>query len=373
MDLMNMNDTDVFNVILLIIIGAVIYKIYCIFNKEKTLKTQIKKKNIKYIHDKKRTIKEPFNRIDDQKYADDILDDLITWDNDSFNTVIAPAINTVLLDQQFHADYRDIMTAIINLIPDRRQRFNLPNEPIVYSEPQTKEVKYLIQDFIRTLNNNIILEVPACRTPNSGWHEVIEDPNTMSGWEKVQLELGLQPSLYKKPAKNALVKLITIRNVQKYETEDEIRYVVEFIVQKDGVTDQMILKGSFVQDKLPLRDENNFHVDRNIEMKIIIEDIFTLGYLSNKGQDMSKNFDNEHKKYYDYNKLEYNNMTDPKYIQRILMEKYRQRTFEMEHRNAMLDEEGQDFHKSLPHIYDYSNIQATQTIFDDFNHSKHFS
>ena len=45
----------------------------------------------------------------------------------------------------------------------------------------------------------------------------------------------------------------------------------------------------------------------------------------------------------------------------------------MEHRNALLDEEGQDFHKTLPHIYDYSNIKGTRTIFDDMNEKKIFS
>ena len=55
------------------------------------------------------------------------------------------------------------------------------------------------------------------------------------------------------------------------------------------------------------------------------------------------------------------------------MEKYQQRTHEMQFRNAMLDEEGQAFHKDLPNLYDYSNIQNTRTIFDDMNKKKIFT
>ena len=40
---------------------------------------------------------------------------------------------------------------------------------------------------------------------------------------------------------------------------------------------------------------------------------------------------------------------------------------------AMLDEEGQNFHKELPHVYDFSNIKGTQTIFDDMNYHKTFT
>ena len=44
-----------------------------------------------------------------------------------------------------------------------------------------------------------------------------------SGWEKVQRSLGLPVSLYHKPAENGLLSLISIDNVKKYETDDEIR------------------------------------------------------------------------------------------------------------------------------------------------------
>jgi len=299
----------------------------------------------------------------------ELLNDVINWDNSS-NIVTKEILNNNFLNIQFHNDYRDVITAINNLVPEKRQRFNLANIPIVYSEPESVEVKKLIKDFIIILNENLKSEVPILRNPSSGWDEAIPDPRIESGWDKVQKSLGLPNSIYENSAKNDLVKLIGINYVQKYETEDEIKYVIELVIQKINITDQMIIKSSFVQDKRLLNDENNFFVNSKIEMRIIIEDVFIVGYLSNKGPDSKQQYDSDKEKFYDYNTLEHNNMTSPKYIQKILMDKYKQRTEEMDQRNALLDEEGRGFHRTLPHMYDFSNFQGTRTIFNDMNDKK---
>ena len=66
-------------------------------------------------------------------------------------------------------------------------------------------------------------------------------------------------------------------------------------------------------------------------------------------------------------------MTDPRYIQKELMDKYKQRTQEMRNFNSMLDEEGKKFHSTLPHMYDYSSVKGTRTIMDDMNSPKIFT
>lgn len=303
----------------------------------------------------------------------ELVDDVISWSSSlSSGNVTKEVLNKNLLNIQFHNDYRDIITAINNLVPEKRQRFNLANIPIQYSEPETDEVKLMITDFITILNENLRSQVPQYRNVNSGWDEAIIDPNVESGWNKIQKSLGLAPSIYEDPAIKNPVKLIAINYVQKYETDDEIKYSIDLVIQKHNVDDQMLIKASFVQDKRPLNDENNFFVTKNIDMKVIIEDVYLLGFLSNDGPDSNQQYDLDKEKYYDYNVLEYNNMTDPKYIQRVLMDKYKMRTFEMEQRNALLDEWGQEFHKTLPHIYDFSNIRDTRTIYDDMNTKKVF-
>ncbi len=312
-----------------------------------------------------------------KKLLDQLVDDIVSWDDsqDSNNSVVVKKqLNPNFIDAKFHNDYRDIITAINNIIPDKKQLFNIANVPLHYSEPEVSEVKNIVVDFISVLNKNLISEVPNKRNVNSGWDEAIPDPNMKSGWDKAQEALGLAPSLYEKPAPKCKLNLIAIKFVQKYETEDEIKYSCQIVVQKANVEDQLVLKVSFVQDKRPLRDENNFFVTKNIDMRIIIEDVYIVGYLSKEGTDYrlatDGNFGEE--KYFDYNNMEKNDLTDPKYVQKILMDKYKQRMTEVQYRNAMLDEEGQTFHKGLPNLYEYPNIKATRTIFDDMNYKKKF-
>lgn len=312
--------------------------------------------------------------FDNNVYADDILDDVVSWDESyDYGHITKEEVNPNFLNIQWHNDYRDVITAFNNLVPKKKQLFNLPNIPIVYSEPEAAEVKNMVSDFVAVLNENIKKEIPSYRNPNSGWDEAIPDPKIKSGWDKVQESLGLPTSLYEEPAGKSLIKIISINLVQKYETEDEVKYSIEIVLQKVDIDDQILIKADFVQDKRPLHDENNFFKTSTIEMKVTIENIFILGFLSKYGNDDINQFDNDEEKFYDYNKLEYNNMTDPKFVQKILMEKYRQRTEQMEQRNAMLDEEGQNFHRELPHVYDFSNIKGTQTIFDDMNYHKTFT
>ena len=47
------------------------------------------------------------------------------------------------------------VTALNNLVPAQKQLFNLPNQPVEYSELKPSEVKGMVQDLINSLNNNI--------------------------------------------------------------------------------------------------------------------------------------------------------------------------------------------------------------------------
>lgn len=312
---------------------------------------------------------------------DEIVDDAMSWfsynsGESSKSNITKHKLNPNFVNIQFHTDYRDVITALLNIVPSRRQIFNIANVPLTYSEPEAKEVKNLLTDFAKILNQNLVSEVPLFRNANSGWDEAIQDPQPKeSGWDKVQKALGLPSSLYNTPAGKAPITIIHIRRIQKYETEDEIKYVIEMVMQKQNVKDQMIVKGHFLQDKRILQNEDNFFINKRVEMKIIIEEVYIVGFLSEdgpKGDQQELDMDMQAPWYFDYDKLEKNNMVSPKHIQKVLMDKYAQRSKESEQRNGMLDEEGQDFHKTLPNVYDYSNITGTRTIFDDMNEKKVF-
>jgi len=370
---------DSINIVLILLIAYTLYIIVQSRNAEVEQKSNTTRK-------KKVNKKEKFRvykRHDDNPDADNILNDLVSWDNSysssdgtcstySSNAIRGLRMNPHFHNIQFHNDYRDVITALNNLVPDRKQLFNLANIPLVYSEPEVGEVKNMVKDFVKVLNGNLHREVPEYRHKNSGWDEAIPDPTIKSGWETVQESLGLPASLYDDPAKKGKVMIVNVPKVQKYETEDEIKYSVDIVLQKANVNDQMVIKADFVQDKRPLVDENNFFKTSTIELKVMVENIFITGYLSEYGDNDIRLFDGDDKKFYDYNDLEYNNLTDPKYIQKVLMEKYEQRNEETEQRTAMLDEEGQNFHRTLPHVYDFSNIKGTRTIFDDMNLHKEF-
>ena len=268
---------------------------------------------------------------------------------------------------QFHNDYRDVYTALLNIVPDKRQLFNVANIPLTYSEPELNEVKLLIKDFMAVLNENLRSEVPLYRNPNSGWDEAIIDQPVESGWEKAQKELGLPASIYEKPAVTGKVEIIKVNRVQKYETEDEIKYAIEFVIQKDNINDQMVVKGSFVQDKRPLNDENNFFISAKVDMKVLVEDLFIVGYLSDEGlksKEQQLDLDVGKVIYYDIDKMENKNViTDPQYVQKALMKRYAIRSNEMRQLTSLLDEEGRDFHATLPNMYDFSNVTGTKTIY----------
>lgn len=305
-------------------------------------------------------------------FSDDLISNYSLNSRESLDLVKKP-INPNFLDIQFHNDYRDVYTALLNIVPDKRQLFNISNIPITYSVVELNEVKLLLVDFMAVLNENINTEVPLYRNPNSGWDEAIVDPNVESGWDKSMKALGLPVSIYEKPAANSQVDIVKVNKIQKYETEDEIKYVINFVIQKRNVDDQMIIQGSYVIDKRGLQTEDNFFINSKIDLKVLIEDVFIVGYLSKEGlQSVQQRSDIDQSEllYEDPNKMEYNQVTDPKYIQKVLMDKYDMKRKEMYLRNSLLDSEGQDYYSSL-NPYDFSNLTGPQvTIFQNMNEKK---
>ncbi|AYV78908.1 MAG: hypothetical protein Edafosvirus47_4 [Edafosvirus sp.] len=280
--------------------------------------------------------------------------------------LLKPYFNNIV----FNNDYRDVITAFDNIAPKQRQIFNIANIPVKYSLVDPSEVSIMINDFICLLNKNIITDVTEERTVNSGWDEAVPEPNLKSGWDKLQESLGLPASLYNKPAKNSRVALIFIKRVEKYETEDETKYVCFLILQKMNVNEQMIIKLSLVQDNRSITDERNFFVNSQIETKVVIEEIFIIGYLSENGiEGCVAPQDN----FYNFEGLEKSDMMDQKLLMREMMAKYKEKTREMNHRNLQMGKEQSDLNNHLEYLYNADGYQATQTIFDDMQANRKFS
>lgn len=294
-------------------------------------------------------------------------------------------LNKYFIDIKYHKDYSHVLSALNNLVPRVKTYFNVANIPMIIGTPSITEIKSLLDNFTILLNNTIDEQVTTFRQSNTGWDEQLPEPTYNSGWDKAQKKLGLIPNLYSENFPKVHIKIIDVRDLKKYETDDEVKYVMDLIVQGINIEDQMSFKIGFTIDLRDLKNENNFNINTfNSIQDIKIEDLYINGFYSNN-QHLINSFgetsiNEEYQKYDILNNFNdfdnfspKNNLTDPKYIQKVLLDKYNLRSKEMNYRNSLLDDEGKDYHNSLPKLYDYQNIYSTQTIFDDMNYKKYFS
>ena len=298
------------NLVLIVIIA---YIGYLIIKQNNTKKEHMESVNKVRVHNpKSRCTKHQSSDI----LIDELIDDISNWETLSRkdDVVEKNVINENFIDTQFHNDYRDVISALNDLVPSHKQIFNLANTPLKYSEPDRREVTGMVTDFIDTLNDTVKKVVCRIRNNNTGWDEPLEDPSVESGWDKIQRGLGNVP-LHTRPLGQTSISLISIEKVKKYETEGETKYTCHIIIQKDGADDQMLLKVSFVIDKSNLTDEDNFFQLKNVEMDVILEEAFIEGYLSNYGSDSRKQYELLKNKFYKLDQMEHNNLTDPKYVQ----------------------------------------------------------
>jgi hypothetical protein len=230
-------------------------------------------------------------------------------------------INPYFLEVQFHQDYRDTSNAFTLLSPDQRQIFNKSDMPIVnVDKPSSSEIKHLITKFIKEVNKTIKNHVSNEITLTS-WQDNTPEKKYKSGWDKQQEELGLPGSIYLDPAEKAPVKLIKVDHSEKYETEEEIKYVIFLIIQKKNVKDQMVLRVSFVIEKKDINlDREFFAKSKNTyETSVKIEEIFTLGFMTNHsfGEKTSRD------KFYDFDGVSDGRMFSQKDIIKMLNKKRR--------------------------------------------------
>lgn len=273
-------------------------------------------------------------------------------------------INPNFVDIKFHNDYRDITTAIKNIISPDKHIFNENNDPVETTKIlPTKEINDIVNDFIDLLNKNLNTQVSENRTQNSGWDEDMPQKTVESGWDKIQKSLGLPVSLYNDPAKKGKVNIIKINNVIQQKSCNEIQYKIDLILQKENVEDQMMLNLVIIQQSI----KSN---------KIIIKNIDIIGYLSENTLVPSQQFQDDYQldkeQFYIYDDLQKDDITDLKIVQNILIDKYNKTTKDKDFINSLLDEPIQNYHKDLPSLDQLPNIKITQTIFDDFNNKKKF-
>lgn len=207
-------------------------------------------------------------------------------------------VNKYFVDMQFHDDYRDTLDAFDTMDPNKKPFFNQIDLPIIGSgRVQNKEITEFIDMFIKQANNIINNDVGQEMELN-GWNTNLPHKEYKSGWEKQLESLGLPGSIYNKPAPKANIKLVKIDRGEKYETENEIRYICYIILQKQNVSDQMVVCVNFVIDKKdPNIDRDFFSPDKNTyNSNVKLEQINIIGFMTKR--DFGKSSKRE--QYYDF-------------------------------------------------------------------------
>jgi hypothetical protein len=322
----------------------------------------LNKKNNDNFHEDIRAKYKPKKNID-------YLNDLLKYaDDSSFEG--SNAYNLDFVEAQFHNDYRDTITAFNNIAPSQKQVFNIANVPATFSNPNPVEVRKLVRDFLKELNKNLYTEVPDYRTPSSGWDEPLEDPKCESGWDKSMKSLGLPKSIYPDPAKKAKVKLVKLDHVEKYETEDEIKYACFLFLKKPNVEDILVIKVSFVLDKRNINEDRLFFSERITETRVILEEIFILGYMTERGVGRSNH---PRDKFYNFYDLEKDGIMDDKAILKQLNKKLAERHRETQRFDNSMDDQFRLLKTEAPNIGNYNSYQVTQTIYDDLTKPRYYS
>ena len=300
----------------------------------------------------------------------DYLEDLLKFADNSSYSSSSGQFNLEFVEAQFHNDFRDTITAFNNIAPSQKQVFNIANLPVDFSNPKIHEVKKLVNDFIKELNKNVMTEVPDYRNASSGWDELLQDPQMESGWDRNMKKLGLPKSVYPDPAKKAKIRVAKVDHIEKYESEDEIKYACFLFLKKPNVEDLLVIKVSFVLDKRIINEDRLFFNDKPSETRVIIEEIFILGFMTEKGVGRSNH---PRDKFYNFYDLEKDGIMDDKAILKQLNKKLAERHRETQRFNNSLDDQFRELKTQAPHLSNFNSFQATQTIYDDFLKPRYYS
>lgn len=292
----------------------------------------------------------------------------------------------LFVETKFHDDYRDIITAFGNIVPDKDHVFNISMLPLECNDINQCEIDKLANEFIRLANINNKVQVPNTRNSQSGWDEVIPNPNQIPGWANAMKNIGIPPSLYADPANKSDIKLIKILKSKKYETIEESKFVIQMIIQKTNVIDQMVISITLIVNNRINEDDFNKKYKQH---EVIISDVSILGFIyKTPTKSLSSNLNckpetlnkcnniqlySEPKSFLSEELTDDNRLIDASTIQTVLMDNYDKHQREMENRLATLDHEGRNFYKTLPPLYEYENVKCTRTIFDDMNSDKVFT
>ena len=196
--------------------------------------------------------------IDNYDYLDELLNNKELNVTKRTNKVKSTdEVKPYFIDKQFHEDYRDTITAFDHLLEYDKPKFNKACLPVTYTETNKSEIKQLLKSFLKMLNNEIENNVHNYVTVDDGFQNSMPNPTVRSGWERQLENLGLPGELFRTKLKSK-IKIIKVDKVEKVESDSQVKYTVYMIIQKLNVSDQMVVKISFVMDRQDLNVDRDF-------------------------------------------------------------------------------------------------------------------
>ena len=299
-----------------LLILLIIFVLYCIYKE---------KKNILHL----KVIKKKLELFSDVSSIES-NDDLSSFNVDSLESDSQFSIDEEVKDNkkinyqylnnlQYNSEFEDVINAI-KIMPVNRKIFNLEILPVVFKKINTDNFdKKICDNFISQLNEYIE-------------NNIIVSTSFKSGWEKVQNKLGL-PVLYQKENNKSVITSYEINSIKQFETKNQIKYVFRLVMNKENVSDKMIIDVSIVNNKI-------------FDKKTTLESIFIIGYLSNVKNNLTA-----------YNTLNYNkNIPDnndlskqigEKFVKKELYKRYKKQICDEGLDNLNIDKEGRVFNYSI--------------------------
>ena len=286
----------------------------------------------------------------------DIVNNIKKYKYDLPPTLKTKKINKYFIDNQFNNDYRDVMTALVEISPNQRKLFNLQELPVqttIYKTDPPLEAYKLVVQFINQLNI-VIKKLPETRDIINNYNNYL--PMTSQdqayvknrGINQFYNEIGVDFNLYADVPINAPVELIDIVDIQKEYTVTETKFIISFVIKKilKSVQDQMKLTVHFIMRNSPIEAESILQQnleDTDFKQKVAVEFIFTDGYFTNSFDSPFEKYGRDNNKisspytddgaFYDFNQLGKNELMSEHQIITELNKKMREHGLEMSNFN----------------------------------------
>ena len=258
----------------------------------------------------------------------------------------------------FNMDYIDVNEEYNNLTQNNKIIFNNDELEYTINTNIDKEDKFIvnrmIKDFIENVNNKLT-GINIDFSNISIWKNTARQEYN-DGFEKVRKNLGLPEKLYNEGIKGTKIILLEYSNITKYETDDEVKYIVDIKIGREKSKIEQIIKIHFTFKKNDVKN-------------VIIERINILGYVS---KIYTKQIYQDINNYYDFKNLDDNNLFDSKNIIKELDTKYMIREKLMQEQIDNLHPDDKDAHMYIK-PEDYESYKTTQTIYDDILGNEKFN